>query len=92
MGGYVEDDALQIGVLDLVAVRVVRVAHDPGRAGVARDLALLEHVIDPEADMMEADIVNAGTLRGFVGLEVQDGEIHHAVGQERPRQVRRRSP
>src|SRR5262249_8975923 len=55
--GDVENDAVEVGVLDLVAVRVVRIAHDPGRADVARDLALFHHVIDPEADVMDADIV-----------------------------------
>src|SRR5262249_46467144 len=58
------------------------VAHDPGRADVARDLALLDHVIDPEADVVNADIVRAGALRGLVALEVENGEVDHAVGQE----------
>ena len=82
MRGDVEDDAVEVGVLHLVAVRVVRIAHDPGGAGVAHDLALLDHVIDPEADVVDADIVLAGALRGLVALEVQDGEVDHAVGQE----------
>src|SRR5688572_6857794 len=80
--GDVEDDAVEVGVLDLVAVRIVRIAHDPGRADVARDLALLDHVVDPEADMVDADEVHAGALRGLVALEVEDGEVDHAVGQE----------
>jgi hypothetical protein len=42
-------------VLHLIAVRVVRTAHDPGRAGVARDLALLDHVVEPEADAVDAN-------------------------------------
>ena len=82
MRGDVEDDAGQVGVLHLVAVRIVRIAHDPGGARVARDLALLDHVIDPEADVMDADIVLAGALRGLVALEVQDGQVDHPVGQE----------
>src|SRR5260370_34663443 len=60
--GDVEDDAVEVGVLYLIAVWVVRVAHDPGRADVARDLALFHHVIDPEADVVDADIVHAGAL------------------------------
>src|SRR6185437_14354914 len=82
VGGDVEDDAVEVGVLDLVAMRVVGVAHDPGRAGVARDLALLDHVVDPEADMVDADEIRAGALRGLVALEMEDGEVDHAVGQE----------
>ena len=31
---------------------------------------------------MDADEVLAGALRGLVALEVQDGEVDHAVGQE----------
>src|SRR6266850_4128519 len=80
--GDVEDDAVEVGVLHLVAVRIVRIAHDPGRADVARDLALLDHVIDPEADVVDADKVHAGALRSLVALEVEDGEVDHAVSQE----------
>src|SRR5262249_55558970 len=35
-----------------------------------------------EADVVDADIVRARALRGLVALEVQDGEVDHAVGQE----------
>src|SRR5262249_46522795 len=78
----VEDDAVEVEMLDLVAVRVVGIAHDPGRAVVAHDLALLDHVIAPEAEMVDADEVLAGALGGLVALELQDGEVDHAVGQE----------
>jgi hypothetical protein len=32
--------------------------------------------------VVDADIVHAGALRGLVALEVKDGEVDHAVGQE----------
>src|SRR5262249_39436819 len=78
----VEDDAAQIGMLHLVAIRVVRIAHDPCGTRVARYLALFHHVIHPEADMVDADIVLPGPLRRFVALEVQDREIDDTVAQE----------
>src|SRR5262249_40421339 len=78
----VEDDATEIGMLHLVAIRVVRIAHDPGRAGIACDLPLLHDVVDPETDVMDADEVFAGALRGLIALEVQDGEVHDAIREE----------
>jgi len=62
-------------VLHLIAVRIVRIAHDPFGASAAHDLALFHHVIDPEADVMDADIILAGALRRLVRLEVQDREF-----------------
>ena len=71
-------------MLDLIPIRIVRIAHDPGGAGISRDLALLHHVIDPEADVMDADKILAGALGGLVALEVQDRQIDDPVGQEHP--------
>src|SRR5262249_15265605 len=82
MGGNVENDARKVGVFDLVAVGIVRVAHDPGGASVAHNLALFDDVVDPEAKMVDANEVLARTLRRRIGLELQEGKIHDAIGQE----------
>src|SRR5258708_23646920 len=66
--GDVEDDAVEVGVLHFIAVWVVGVAHDPGRADIARDLALFHYVIDPEAAVVDADGVHSGALCGLVIL------------------------
>jgi hypothetical protein len=71
MGGNVENDARKVGMFDLIAIGIVWVAHDPGGASVAHDLALFDNVVDPEANVVDADEILAGTLRCRVGLELQ---------------------
>src|SRR5215468_2999807 len=69
-------------MLDLVAIGVVWVAHNPCAANVTHDFALFDNVVDPEANVMDANEIFARTLRCHVGLELQEGKIHDAIGQE----------
>ena len=71
-------------MFDLVAIGIVWVAHDPCGASVAHDLALFDNVVDPEANVVDANEILARTLRRRVGLELQKGKIHDAICQEQP--------
>src|SRR5262249_53147813 len=82
MGSYVENDTREVGVFDLVAVGIVGVAHDPCGAGVARDFALFDDIVDPETDVVDANEILAHSLRRLIGLELQEGQIDDAIGQE----------
>src|SRR4029450_3442484 len=49
---------------------------------VAHDLALFDNVVDPEANVVDANEIVARTLRRRVSLEFQEGKVHDAIGQE----------
>src|ERR1700733_1455367 len=66
----VEDHAGGVGVFHFVAALVVRIAHDPGRTDGSRCLAAGDCIVDPQAEMMQADIVLAGALRRPIVLEL----------------------
>src|SRR5262249_3349117 len=82
MGGNVENDPGEVGVFDLVAIWIVWITHDPFGASIAYDVALFDNVVDPEANVVDANEILARTLRRRVGLELQEGKIHDAISQE----------
>ena len=69
-------------MFDLVSIGIVWVAHDPCGATVAHDFTLFDNIVDPEANVVDADVILARTLRRLVGLELQEGQIDDAIGQE----------
>src|SRR5450830_529736 len=81
--GEVADDAVGILVFDFVKdVAFDRhFAHVVFAAGLLDLLARIDDVVDPDADVMQADELAATIAGGFVGLVVQQRQRHGAVAQ-----------
>ena len=68
MFGNIADDAIRPSIFDLIeCVRRVRhLAHHICAAGIGNLLSGAFDLVDPEADVMDADEIRAGALRGLV--------------------------
>src|SRR6185295_4993713 len=82
VGGDVERDAVRVVVLHFVeAAALGRLAHPVLAAGRFDRLAGAGHVVDDEAEVMHAD-EGAALLAGvFLLPVVEEGEVHHAIGE-----------
>ena len=80
----IEDDAVDVVKLHLVGgiVAIVRLAHDPFAAGFFDALLRRLDIIDPDAEVMQADEVLAHALRRPIALEGEERHVHQAIGQK----------